>query len=101
MTSEADIEQKIQASGASAPRLNPAHIDSQIVDTRYIVPEGTALTLCVLTLRNGFHVVGQSAAASPENFNAEIGREISYKNAREQIWQLEGYVLKSKIAGTI
>jgi hypothetical protein len=59
---------------------------------------GTTLTVCALTLRNGFHVVGESAAASPENFDAEIGKKIARDNARSKIWALEGYLLRSKLA---
>lgn len=56
------------------------------------------LTICVLVLRNGFTVTGESACASPENFDAEIGRKIARKNAVEKIWPLMGYELRSKIA---
>lgn len=57
------------------------------------------LTFCVLVLRNGFTVTGESACASPENFDAEIGRKIARENAVNQIWPLMGYELKSKLAG--
>lgn len=55
------------------------------------------LTLCVLVLRNGFTVTGESACASPENFNKEIGRKVALDNAKSKIWALEGYLLKEKI----
>ena len=54
-------------------------------------------TVCCLTLQNGFNVVGTSAPASPDNFNAEIGQSIARGKAVEQIWQLEGYLLKYKL----
>jgi hypothetical protein len=97
--SEAAIEQQIQDKGLNAPRLTPEHIDAQIVAEHFHVFEGTTLTVCALTLRNGFQVIGMSAAASPENFNPTIGRSIARKNAREQIWQLEGYLLKERLSG--
>ena len=56
------------------------------------------LTFCVLGLRNGFTVTGESACASQENFNAEIGRRIARENAVDKIWPLMGYELKSSIA---
>jgi len=56
------------------------------------------LTFCVLVLRNGFTVTGESACASPENFNAEIGRKIARENARNKIWILEGYLLKQRLS---
>jgi hypothetical protein len=95
---EQAIEQEIQAKGLNAPRLTPAHIDEQIVGEDYHVFPGTTLTICALTLRNGFHVVGESAAASPANFDVEIGRKIARDNARNKIWALEGYVLRSQLA---
>jgi hypothetical protein len=95
---EQAIEKEIQAKGLNAPRLTPAHIDAQIVAEQFHVFPGTTLTVCALTLRNGFHVVGESAAASPENFDAEIGKKISRDNARSKIWALEGYLLRSKLA---
>jgi hypothetical protein len=94
MRDEQAIEKEIQAKGLNAPRLNPAHIDS---DAYYVFP-GTTLTVCALTLKNGFQVVGESASASPENFNAELGRKIARDNARNKIWALEGYLLRSKLA---
>ena len=53
------------------------------------------ITICVLTLRNGYTIVGTSACASPENFDATIGRKIARQNATQQIWPLLGYVLRS------
>ena len=95
---EAAIEAEIQAKGKTAPRLTPAHIDAQILAEQFHVFPGTTLTVCALTLKNGFHVVGESAAASPENFDEEIGRKIARDNARSKIWALEGYLLRSKLA---
>lgn len=96
--SEAAIEAEIRTKGLNAPRLTPDHIDAQIVGEQYFVFPGTTLTVCALTLKNGFHVVGESAAASPANFDADIGKRISRDNARNKIWALEGYVLRTKLA---
>ena len=96
--SEKEIENEIQAKGLNAPRLSPEKIDAAIVDEAYHVFPGTTLTVCCLTLRNGYTVVGESAAASPENFDIEIGRKIARKNARDKIWALEGYLLREKLA---
>lgn len=116
MTNEKQIEQEIQDKGLNAPRLTPDHIDSVIVSEHYFTAaEGASnadnnynplvgtpsqlylLTFCVLVLKNGFTVTGESACVSPENFNAEIGQKVAYENAREKIWQLEGYLLKQKL----
>ena len=95
---EVAIENEIKAKGLNAPRLNPTHIDEQIVGEDYYIFPGTTLTVCALMLRNGFLVTGESAAASPENFDVEIGRKIARSNAREKIWALEGYLLRSKLS---
>lgn len=99
MRNEDAVESEIQAKGLNAPRLSPALIDEQIVAEAYHVFPGTTLTVCALTLRNGFNVVGESAAAAPANFDAELGRKIARDNARNKIWALEGYVLRSILAG--
>lgn len=91
------IEKEIQDKGLTAPRLTPDLIDAAILKEDYHVFEGSQLTVCCLTLQNGFTVTGESACASPENFNAEIGRKIARSNARDKIWALEGYLLKQKL----
>lgn len=69
------------------------------IDANAFIPESTKLlTFCVLVLRNGFTVTGESACASPENFNVEIGRKIARENAIAKIWPLMGYELRSKLA---
>lgn len=111
---EQQIEQEIQEKGLNAPRLTPEIIDSKIVGVEYILTRDVCkrdngveifdapeplqtLTFCILTLENGFTVTGESACASPENFDAEIGKKVAYQNAREKIWLLEGYLLKQRL----
>ena len=91
---EVDIEQQIQDKGLNAPRLTPDKIDATILTEQYHVFPGTTMTVCCLTLLNGYCVTGESAAASPENFDEEIGRHIARRNARDKIWALEGYLLR-------
>lgn len=109
MKDEAAIENEIQAKGLSAPRLTPADIDATIVGEYFvrasdamagapILPALECLTICVLVLRNGFTVTGESACASPENFDAELGRKIARDNARNKIWAFEGYALRNRLA---
>lgn len=85
------------ASKAVAPRITPKDLDHTIAHEYYHVPPGTTLTLCVLTLRNGFTVVGHAACAAHANFDADIGRRIAFEHARNQIWPLLGYELRSKL----
>jgi hypothetical protein len=91
---ELSIEAEIQAKGLNAPRLTPEKIDAVIVSEDYHVFSGSCLTVCCLTLENGFTVTGESACASPSNFDADIGRKIARENARNKIWALEGYLLR-------
>lgn len=115
------IEQEIQAKGLTAPRITPADIDANIASEHYFTgAQGLAgvavcaedadgvpplstnsplhfLTFCVLVLRNGFTVTGESACASPENFDAEVGRKIARQNAVTKVWPLMGYELRSKL----
>lgn len=113
------IEQEIQNKGLTAPRVTPADIESNIASEYYFTggqgidgaqrandPAPTycyeksldLLTFCVLVLRNGFTVTGESACASPENFDAELGKKIARQNAVQKIWPLMGYELRSKLA---
>lgn len=97
--SEQEIEKEIQSKGLNAPRLTPDAINECIHSEQYHVFPGTTMTVCALTLRNGYIVIGESAAASPENFDEAIGRKIARDNARNKIWALEGYLLRDKLAG--
>jgi hypothetical protein len=92
------VEQEIQNKGLTAPRVTPDRIEEVIAGEYFHVPPGTTLTLCVLTLANGFTVTGESACASPENFNAELGQRIARDNAKNKIWALEGYALRNRLS---
>lgn len=98
MVDEKHVEQMIVAAGKTAPRITPEMIDETIVSEQYHRFPGTTLTVCALTLRNGYQVVGESACASPENYDEAIGRKIARDNARNKIWGLEGYRLRSELA---
>lgn len=118
------IEKEIQAKGLTAPRITPADIEANIESEVYLIAGEAAravgrfpsaspilmahkgpisdslnlLTFCVLVLKNGFTVTGESACASPENFDAELGRKIARQNAISKVWALMGYELRSRIA---
>jgi len=95
---EHSIEKEIKEKGLAAPRLTPEKIDATIAHADYHVFAGSCLTVCCLTLKNGFTVTGESACASPENFDSVIGCRIARENARQKIWMLEGYLLKDKLS---
>ena len=111
-------EQIIQEKGLTAPRVTPQDLQDNIASEHYFTAgDGIAgrcyrevstlhspqslelLTFCVLVLKNGFTVTGESACASPENFDAEIGRKIARQNAEQKIWPLMGYHLKQRMTG--
>lgn len=98
MKDEKALEQEINEKGLNAPRLTPDLIDATIKEVEYHVFQNTCLTVCCMTLKNGFTVTGESACASPANFNKDIGEKIAYENARNKIWALEGYLLKQRLS---
>lgn len=95
------IEQEIIDKGLTAPRVTPARLEEVIASEQYYVFPNTTFTACLLTLVNGYTVLGESACASPENFNAEIGRKISRENAKNKIWAIEGYLLRQQLHDSI
>lgn len=112
MTTDAQIEKEIQAKGLTAPRVTLQRIEEVIVEEVYFTAaDGVRgkggevtrnspvqlLTFCVLVLRNGFTVTGESACASPENFNEGIGQKIARSNAVNKVWALEGYLLRQSL----
>jgi hypothetical protein len=92
------IEQEINEKGLNAPRITLARIEEVIVGEDYHVFENTTVTVCCLFLQNGFTVTGESACASPENFDTELGRKIAKENAKQKIWALEGYALRNLLS---
>jgi len=92
-----DIEKELQEKGLNAPRLTPQSIEDVIKEEYYHIVPDTTLTICVLTLKNGFQATGESASVSLDNFDEEIGRKIARDNAKNKIWMLEGYLLKQKL----
>lgn len=112
---EREIQAKAKAS--AGPRVTPSAIEGEIASEFYFTaadgvrgesemgtsPAGRAkslelLTFCVLVLKNGFTVTGESACASPENFNAEIGRKIARQKAIDKVWPLLGFRLRDALS---
>ncbi len=114
---DAGIEAEIQAKGKIAARVTPADIESEIIDELYFTARQASigldtspddrpriataahrlLTFCVLTLRNGFTVTGESACASPENFDEGIGQKVARANAVQKVWPLLGFRLRDQL----
>ena len=91
------------ADGVAGEATNAPHIDSpdalaEAISRASDCPQVLGLlTICVLVLRNGFTVIGESACASPENFDAAIGRKVARGNALQKIWPVEGYLLRQRL----
>lgn len=111
--SDQAIEQEILDKGLTAPRVTPADIEANIASEHYftasqgVIGSGEnvqfgspllLLTFCVIVLKNGFTVTGESACASPENFDEEIVRKIARQNAIGKVWPLMGYELKQRLS---
>ena len=113
-TDDEAMERLIQAKGLTAPRITPTDIEANIASEHYFTAADGAygakptdlhppyaplsrLTFCVLILRNGFTVTGESACASPENFDVAIGRKIARENAKQKVWPLMGYSLRNEL----
>lgn len=113
-----ETQKMIEERGLNAPRVKPADVEAAIKSEHYFTAangvmdayEGAQaagyeemgplnlLTFCVLVLGNGFTVTGESACASPENFDAEIGRKMARQNAVNKVWPLLGFRLRDRIA---
>lgn len=99
---DAAIEEEIQAKGLNAPRVTLDGLNQNIVHTeivKHVSQSGQILRWAVLTTRNGFAVTGRpSASVSSANDNAEIGEKVAIDNAKQELWPLMGYELRSKLA---
>jgi len=97
-----EIEHEIQAKGKTAGRVTPTDLTANIVHTeivKHVSPSGQVLRWAVLTTRNGFAVAGRpSASVSSENDDAEIGEKVAIDNAKQELWPLMGYELRSILA---
>ncbi len=78
-------------------RVTNQSIDARIDKVEYQRLPGTTLTICIITMVNGFTVTGESACADPDEYNQERGEEIAYENAFKKLWPLEGYLLKERL----
>lgn len=79
------------------PRVTSEDLDGNIAEAIYLQPAGTTLTLCVLRLKNGYTVTGESACADPANYKKDIGERLAYQDAYKKIWSLMGYALRDRL----
>lgn len=83
-------------SAAPAPRVTIESMEAKVASAEYF--RSKTLTICILTVANGFTIVGKSACASPENYNQALGERYAYDDAFRQIWAFEGYLLREQLA---
>src|SRR4029077_20029217 len=80
-------------------RVTLDSILAKIVDEEYIRPESIDhMTICVLTVENGYAVVGKSTPADPENYDEELGKKFAKEDAIRQLWPLEAYLLRERLS---
>ena len=118
------IENEIKAKGLTAPRVTPADIEANIASEsyftaadgvtgssigkpgasllpEYVTYEGSPLSLltfCVLVLRNGHTVTGESHCQDPAKFNAQTGREEARKDAVNKLWPMVVYAERERLS---
>ena len=97
LKAEYEFEQRIKEAGANAPRLNPDLIKDKIIGTTYTMMPSEKSMVCEISLENGFTVRGDSSVVSKSNFRQDLGEDNSYKNAFDQIWGFEAYLLQEKL----
>ncbi len=78
------------------PKVTKESIEAKIAKVDYLVLPDSTVTLCNITLNNGYSVRGESACVDPRNFNVEIGKGLAYKQAFDKLWPLEGYLLAER-----
>lgn len=125
MTESLQATESLDAAGATHPRVALPSIEERIVHEVYI-NAGTAaaldgvdaegrnvvtpmdgsytplglMTVCFLVIDNGFVEIGYSAPASPENFDAEKGRQFARENAVRSLWPKLGFALRERLSAS-
>ena len=79
------------------PRVKRDDMEKKITKVDYLILPNTTVTICNITLENGYSVRGESACIDERNFNMQIGQEIAFRNAFNKLWDLEGYLLTEKL----
>lgn len=59
---------------------------------------GEKTTVVLLKLKSGFEVLGHSGCVDPASYNHEVGKKYARERALSKVWELEGYLLQSKLS---
>ena len=60
---------------------------------------GAKTTVVQAVLPNGFTITETSSCVDPENYDHEVGKNIAINRIKGRLWELEGYLLQSKLNG--
>lgn len=84
------VSDKQAAEVAKTPnRITLEDMLMEIEQEEYIYPDvAEHFTICILKLRNGFIVTGESAPMDPENFNKDLGKKFAKESAVRKLWPL-------------
>lgn len=74
-------------------RVTMDYMKSRIANVEFSTLPKSTVTICNITLDNGYSVRGESACVDPANFNREIGEKIAHDNAVNKLWPLFGFLL--------
>lgn len=91
-------EQQLQQAIADRPypKVTAKGIEDRIAKVDYMVLPNSTVTICNITLENGYSIRGESACVDPRNFDMAIGQSLAYKDAFSKIWAFEGYLLAER-----
>jgi len=78
------------------PKVTKEGIEKRVTKVDYMVLPNSTVTICNLTLENGFSVRGEAACVDPRNFDLVIGQQLAHRDAFSKVWQLEGYLLAER-----
>lgn len=94
LLSDDELNQKLAERAATS--VTKEYMESRIAKTEFHVIQNSTVTICSITLDNGYSVRGESACVNPDNFNKEIGERIAHDNAFKNLWPLFGFLLAEK-----
>lgn len=78
-------------------KVNPQDVDALVTKKTFtLLPSGKVM-ICEITLPNGFVVTGQAGVVDLAEFSRDIGEQVAYENALNQVWMIAGYQLQERL----
>lgn len=78
-------------------KVNLTDMLAKVEKTTYHYMDDGVTTFCCLHIKNGYKVWGMSACVDPSKYNKALGEQLSYSEAVDKLWPLEGYLLKEEL----